>query len=718
MTDRLDERRIALAIVGASVALFLALFAIQGPAFQTPDDAKYVGLGLNILDGKGLVTDFGAPILYHAPVWPLVLAVPKAWLGLDPFALGHVIEAIAAALSMLFAAALAWRYRPAAGAVTAAALLATPYLANLARSAGIDLPATAFVLAYLWVAVVAIERGSARLGLLAGLLFGAGFLIKETVIPFAPVPFLAALLGMVPARTIGRVSAAALLAATVTSAWWFVLYAQLTGQVYRVGGPAWLLVPIGLAVVVVVIVGLALPRLSRSALGQALDARLSGRRSRVLRAVVAWGGLGVWLLGQLAIYAVAPKLSGASIVRLSQLVADVSRYLPQIGMIVAIGVVGALLALRAARSQPVWQLLFAGVAQVALIVLVLGIGETPRHYLATLCLGAALGGVGFVAVARRAFAGSDRWLLLGAVGIVVLAGGAQLLHSRHVSLNAPRALAAGVALLIAFGLLRWTWLRFERRLTAVRPRLAGTLVLTAVFLSSAAIATATAARGSAGEASIANRNRALAEIGAWLRATVPPGQTVSIGPALAYELALEVHGSLRVVRALPERAIADPSTPTGLRLSKSAGVAPLTLETALRKVDSLDTYSSEHLLKQLRVAGAVLWIEAGYLAPDVESTPLTEALKNAAGARLAMRWSYPLKAGELVVSAFWLDLAGLEFMPDVTYAQPEAVDVLARMLAEDGSRDAATAFLDRLIVVPPGDAADAALARLRSVAAP
>ena len=86
MTDRSSERRIALAIIGASVVLFLALFAIHGPSFQTPDEAKYVGLGLNLLDGSGLVTDLGEEILYHSPVWPLMLAVPKAWLGLDPFA--------------------------------------------------------------------------------------------------------------------------------------------------------------------------------------------------------------------------------------------------------------------------------------------------------------------------------------------------------------------------------------------------------------------------------------------------------------------------------------------------------------------------------------------------------------------------------------------------------------------------------------------------------
>jgi 4-amino-4-deoxy-L-arabinose transferase-like glycosyltransferase len=721
VTHRLDERRFALAIIGAAVAVFLALFAVHGPTFETPDEAKYIGLGLNILDGRGLVTDFGAPILYHAPVWPLVLAIPRAALGLDPLVVGHVLEAISAAAAIVFAAALAWRFRPAAGAVTAAALLGTPYLANLARTAGIDLPATAFVLAYIWVALVAVDRGSLRLGLLAGLLFGVGFLLKETAIPFAPVPFLAALLGSVPARTIARVAAGSLLTAAISSAWWFVLYAQLTGRVYRVGGPAWLLVPLAIGLALVIVIGLALPRLAETRRGLATEARLAGAPGSRLRRLVAWGGLALWLLGQLALYAVAPKLSGGSIVRLSQLVDDVRVYLPQIGMVVAFGVVGGFLALRIAwgqHSQAVLELLFAGLAQVALILLVLGIGETPRHYVATLCVGAALGAVGFTAVARRAFAGRDRWLLLLAIGVVLVAGADQLLRLRHLGANLPWILAGGIALLVVLAVVRWAWSRLDGRLVPVGPRTAGTIALAAMFLAGATVATAGAVKRSplAGQAD--PRVGALREIGDWLRANVEHGQTVGIGPALAYELALEVHGDVTVVRELPERAHADASTTTGIRLSDSAGLPPLTLEAALRVVDSLDAYEAAQFAGRLRTAGAVLWIEASYLAPGVTESPLTEAFRNAAGSSLVKRWTYSIGARTLIVSGFRLDPTQLAFDTDTTYAEPAAVEELARMLEDDAAPSAAAAFLDRLIVVPPGAEADAALARLRSVATP
>jgi 4-amino-4-deoxy-L-arabinose transferase-like glycosyltransferase len=716
VTDRFSERRIALAIIGASVALFLALFAIQGPAFESPDEAKYVGLGLNILAGRGLVTDFGAPILYHAPVWPLLLAIPKAWLGLDPLAVGHVMEAVAGAIAIVFAAALAWRYRPAAGAVTAAALIATPYLANLARSAGIDLPATAFVLAFLWVAPRAIERDSLRLGLLAGVLFGAGFLMKETVIPFGPVPFLAALLGAAPARTIGRISAAALLTTAVATSWWFVLYAQITGSVYRVGGPAWLLLPLALLVALAVVAGLSFPRFAGTGAGRALEARLAGRRSGVLRALVAWGGLGLWLLAQLALYAFAAKLGGAALVRVNQLLGDLRTYFPQIGMVVTFGVVGAILALRAARSQAVWQLLLAGVVQIPLIILVLGIGETPRHYVATLCIGAALGGVGFVAVSRRAFDGADRWLLAAAAGLVAVAGAAQLLHARHLPMNAPRAAAISVAVIVAIGLARWLWLRIEPRAIRAGPRTIGAIALVGVLLVGGGIATAVAVRRSASD-DVATRTRAITEIGDWVRANVPAGQTVTIGNALAYELALELHDHVHVVRELPERARADRSTQTGLRLTGSDDLWPLTLEGSLRVVDSLDAYEAGHLARELRSVGAVLWIEAGYLdAPD-DTTPLTEALRHATGATQAMRWTYPHGARTIVVTVFRIDPSQLAFQSETTFAEAQAVDVLAGLLKQNHAAQAASTFLQRLVLVPPGDP-NAALARLRSVAAP
>jgi len=50
--------------------------------------------------------------------------------------------------------------------------------------------------------------------------------------------------------------------AAIGTGWWFVMYAGLEHQVYRLGTPAWTLVPIGIGVVVAVALGLAADRLA------------------------------------------------------------------------------------------------------------------------------------------------------------------------------------------------------------------------------------------------------------------------------------------------------------------------------------------------------------------------------------------------------------------------------------------------------------------------
>ena len=717
MTNRLDERRVALAIVLASVAVFVALYAVQGPVFETPDEAKYVGLGLNILAGRGLVTDFGVPILYHAPIWPLALAIPKAWLGVDPLLVGHLLEALAAIASIVFAAALAWRYRPAAAAVTAAALLATPYLANTARTAGIDLPATAFVLAYVWLALRAIDRGSLRLGLLAGVLFGLGFLMKETVIPFAPIPFLAALLGPARVAVINRVGAASLLTAALASGWWFVLYAQLTGRLYRVGGPAWLLAPIGIVLAVAVVVMLLEPRWSGTARARARRARVDDQRSRRLRVLAAWLGLVAWLLAQLVIYALAPKLGGESIVRIAQLVQDARQYLPVIGMAVGFVVVGSMLALTLARSQPVNELLFASLAQVPLIVLVLGIGETPRHYIATICTGAALGAVGFTAAGARAIEGRGRWLLASAAAIVLLAGAGQLLRARELTIRAPIAVGLGIALIVGVGIVRWLLQRLRAsglpRWSAART---GGAALVGTFLAATLLASVVAGSHARDTIGIA-RAAAVTEIGDWVRANVPAGSTVVVSPALAYELALDLR-TIEVTRIRRELAQSDPDEPLGLKADGGDTAQPLFLGEARHNVDTINLFDAGRLAKRVQALGAVLWIEASYVRLGWTESAIQEALRAAAGATPAATWTYPADTRNLIVVAYRLDPASVAFPTGVTYADPAAIDALADLLGRANAPAAAAAFLDRLAPVPAGPEADAALARLRAVAAP
>jgi hypothetical protein len=115
-----------------------------------------------------------------------MIALPQALFGIDALFVGRVLDAISGTAIVALTGAIGWRVRPIVGAISAAGLLALIYLHDLTRTARLDVPAAALLLLYLYVAYIAFRRGSVRLGLLAGLVFAAGFLVKEIDLPFAP----------------------------------------------------------------------------------------------------------------------------------------------------------------------------------------------------------------------------------------------------------------------------------------------------------------------------------------------------------------------------------------------------------------------------------------------------------------------------------------------------------------------------------------------------
>ena len=118
-TRPMDSRRNAdravpaLVIAGAAVA-FIVLVLAGGAFYQSFDEAKYVGLGRNLLAGRGYMTVFGSLFLTHPPAWPLILAAPEAWFGVDPLAVGRLLNALSGTGLIALTGLLAWRIRPAA----------------------------------------------------------------------------------------------------------------------------------------------------------------------------------------------------------------------------------------------------------------------------------------------------------------------------------------------------------------------------------------------------------------------------------------------------------------------------------------------------------------------------------------------------------------------------------------------------------------------------
>ena len=95
--------------------------------------------------------------------------------------------------------------------------------------------------AYLALGLLAVRRGSARYAVAAGLLFGVAFLVKEVVLPLAPVPILAAILHRQPWRPIVRTAGWLTLSSTIVVAPWFIFVADVGDRVYRLGTPLWTL---------------------------------------------------------------------------------------------------------------------------------------------------------------------------------------------------------------------------------------------------------------------------------------------------------------------------------------------------------------------------------------------------------------------------------------------------------------------------------------------
>ncbi len=706
----------AIVIAAAAIGVLVLMLALP-PLYYTSDEAKYVGLGLNILAGRGIVTDYGTQFLNHSPVWPLVLAAPQAWFGVEGLTVGHLVNAASAAATVTLTGLLAWRVRPAAGALAAVAMLGLPYLTTLSRTAGLDMPAVAFTLGYLWVALRALDRGSIGLGLLAGLLFGAGFLIKETALPFLPVPFLAALAAPVTIGTMARVGGAALLTAALTTSWWFAMVAALGGTVYRLGTPAWTLAPLTVLVVVLIVLGLGAGRIEAWLVERGRWPAVSEARSSSLLAIAGWAGLVIWIAGQLFVFGRAGKLGGAGLVRLDQLADDARVYGEQLAPVVAFGVLGAVLALRLVpRSPSARALLYAALSWIPLLLLVLAIGETPRHYVAAVSVVIALGACGWVAAAESAVRGDRRWLVavLGAAAVALVIAYPVLPGHRTFKIA---VLGAGAVVAVAWLVVGWLAARRAGGETpsnhAVRVLAGGATLLLAMLL----IVGVVVARDQGTRSVAFDRGRASAveDVSAWVQANAGPGSVVAVSHRLGYELAVSDRDR-RYVRIGPKSAVVDPRSPSGFRWQGDGRATDVVaLDAALHRVDSLDAFGAGELTDRITAIRPGVWVETAILPSGQALGPMQAMLDNATGIDRSQLFRYPAGKRDLLVAAYTVDPDRVQLDTESLFAAPLAVQSIAdRLTGSDGS--AAAAVLDRLVLVPDDAVGETARAALEAVA--
>jgi hypothetical protein len=361
------RRRAGLAagLVVAIVGLGLARIAISGWAPLAADDARYLFVGLSILDGQGAVTPSGDLYVLRSPAYGLALAVGSWLVGGDPLVGARIVAVAAAILGLLGAVRLGWLAAGQGGAVgTALALASIPLVWLLLPSLRIDLPQTALVVGLLLVA----WRPTVRRWAAAGVVFGVLVLVKETALPLLALPV--ALIGSVPVRQVRRLALAYVGAAVVTAAWWWVVVWMESGAVFPANALA--VVEARDAGATLTVPWSALPLLGSLAIGWVVIAWRA--RQELGARLVLVAGIG---LAPAAIYAASLGLNARNFVGLAVLSA------------VAAGVAGATLVAEARRrlgssTAPVTRATAAAVLA------------------ATLGFGAALPVVGQLAVPRFA----------------------------------------------------------------------------------------------------------------------------------------------------------------------------------------------------------------------------------------------------------------------------------------------------------------------------
>lgn len=721
---------LVLALVGALTIIAAAAFAVlvgTAPArFMGVDDAFYLGIGANIFAGHGPITAFGSFAPQHAPLWPIAITAPGAWFGIDGPDWAHLLVVVSGASVILLAAWFAWRALPLAAALAAAAMLGFPFMISLGTGMGLDLPAAALALTYVAVGLAAVRRGSAGLGAVAGLLFAAAFLTKEIALPFAPVPLLAALVRGVPTRGLFRATAATLLVGLAATSWWFVIYAQRLGTVYRIGTPWWTLIPIGIVALVAGVFGLGLAG-SRWLPAPDLPATDVARRRSW---VAGWIGAALWAVLLTVMFARTPTGLGTSFLVPSQVASNLAKWFPDLGSVLAIGLVGAVYevgrrffrsrtgpdAPSLINSHAIDDLLIATICGFPLVLLVVSVGEGPRHYIAQLAVLVAIGACGWVRIADRA-ARRDRAGIL--LAIVALAVGLVLALLTVVPLISTRlglrlaAVAAGIVVVVLVGFRVGAFKRIGSTRDGVAVTALATIVAAAIALTSVVVPQ---------HQSSIDRTRADAvrTVAAWVRANVPAGSPVGVASGLAFELALPLQAEYRMWHLSDEAGVhVLPQAPLGVATTGEPVADDwLALRASPTDVTSLYGYRASTIVDRLSDIGPTIWIHV-VVTGENQASPIVAALSEAPGVSVAARWDWPYGADRLEATAFAIDPSRLDFQDRTLVTTPALERIVAGLeAAASASKSAAASLLARVQVAGADPSAAGVLDRLRALAVP
>jgi hypothetical protein len=432
------------------------------------------------------------------------------------------------------------------------------------------------------------------------------------------------------------------------------------------------------------------------------------------RTVLGWGATIGWFVLLTIFFGRTPKLLGASLFDPRQIAYMVVHSLGSVRIAMAFGLgtlllVSDLMRDRRRVAQASTDVLIAMICGIPLVLLVVGVGETPRHYIAELALLILTGTIGWYHGLLRLRERDRPTMVL----FTVLVGMAlTVLALSSLQRVTPRLIVGGIVGVVVlagvFGI-GLAWLRRHGRLAAV-----GALVSILVFAVGLGAVGVRAVRIT-GEAN-ANELRATADTVAWVKANIPAGGTVAVGSYLSMETSIDLPAGVRAVQVRHYLAIGDPTAPMGLRSAPGTAQDYVAVDNAPIKANQFNVFAASQMTKLLRDSGALYYI---YPISEARSSKMVlNVLRPENGfTEIGPPRTYAGPTDTIDVHTYKVDLDKLHIPDDQLFIAPDAMERLIELLEPDptGGRIAAGNLLDR--IVPSADGSeDALLARLKALA--
>ena len=172
------------------LAIALLSFVVTGIDVVS-DGSLYMSWALNIAHGRGYLDAGHAPVVIRGPGFPAILALGLLVFG-ESAKGAFLVSRIFYVLNVLLVFVIGKRLFGGAVGLTASLLIATSGSLGLwSTLRHLDHVWPFFMLSYLLLLTVSLEKGDRRLFAASGLVLGFAYLIKEMTLIYVPLPLLA-----------------------------------------------------------------------------------------------------------------------------------------------------------------------------------------------------------------------------------------------------------------------------------------------------------------------------------------------------------------------------------------------------------------------------------------------------------------------------------------------------------------------------------------------